>query len=357
MQNGQPSTSTPITSMSTVIAAPDPFVMPTTSSGVNNKEQQSLSFLTKLHPIKLPVTNESMKPSTSDAIPKENMPSLNLNDINLQSLDADQKNLLLNLLAKQQILFNGNLLTLIKPTDIVRCSSCNFEAPNENILNQHIQLAHLNSESSIIDLITGTASQSPAANGDQSIDLDEAIATNRLPNNKRPVNDNEDGANRAKKGKSDQCATIDRQSERVGRDEKCPHCPFVTNKSDVLKEHMSGHFSVSGHRNAIACNFCDFSSTNDDQATEHNHIHFGLIKGKQKPVAFYTSYDNLEITTIDQQNNNNSNQNGNNNNDSGHQNPYANSKTLYPKMGFDLHSSSDKENKILVDIDTGHIVK
>lgn len=364
MHNGQPMTSTPNTSAVASTSSPEKFASPNPSNSGNN-EMQSLSFLTKQYPIKLPVTSDSLRSPTNtnnDTSAKEPTPSLNLNDINLQSLDAEQKNLLINLLAKQQILFNGNILTMIKSTDIVRCNLCNFEAPNDTILNQHIQLAHLNADSSIIDLISGTALQSTAngggGGGERSIDLDDAIATNRLPNNKRTADDNNEHVVSRGKAPNERQSTNGKQGERF--DEKCPHCPFVTNKSDILKEHMFGHFGVSGQRNAIPCNFCDFSSANDDLATEHNHIHFGLIKAKQKPVAFYTSYDNLEITTIDQQNNNNnnnSNQNGNNNNDSSHQNPYASTKTLYPKMGFDLHNSSDKENKIVVDIDTGHIVK
>lgn len=350
MQNNQATatTSTPNTSTSTSEQFTPSISLATTS---NNKEMQSLSFLTKQYPIKLPVTSDSLKATASDpATQKEPNPLLNINDINLQTLDADQQNLLINLLAKQQILFNGNILTLIKPTDIVRCSKCNFEAPNDFILSQHIQVAHSNADGNVIDVDLGSVSQTTQNGNARSIDLDDAIAKNRLPNNKRNADEMDGASKHMTRGKER------RQSERLNRDEKCPHCPFV-GKSDVLKEHMHGHFNVSGQRNAIPCNFCDFSSANDELATEHNHIHFGLIKSKQKPVAFYTSYDNLEITTIDQQNNNNTNQNGNNNNDSSHQNPYANTKTLYPKIGLDLHSSSDKENKILVDIETGHIVK
>lgn len=314
----------------------------TSSSGI---EKESLSYLTKQYPIKLPVVSDGNKSGASDANAKETVSA----EASIQSMDADQRNLLINLLTKQSILCNGNVLALIKPTEY-RCQLCNFEAPTETILTQHIQM-HLGSDNNLISLIASTSSDKSAV-----IDLDEAISTNKVPNKafNRDSNTETDKHQVAERQILSNGKQNDKPSpEKSNRDEKCPHCPFTTNKSDVLKEHMMCHICVSGRVNLANCNFCDYSIADETLLPEHSRIHFGLIKSKQKPVAFYTSYDNLEITTIDQQNNNS----GDNNNDTSHQNPYANVKTLYPKINFDLQYSSDKENKILVDTDTGHVIK
>lgn len=332
-------------------AAQDSVVAASTSS--TGVEKESLSYLTKQYPIKLPIISDANKAAANavsdNAKAKET--------ISVQSMDAEQRNLLINLLTKQSILCNGNVLALIKAAEF-RCQLCNFEAPNEAILAQHIQM-HLSNENSLISLIASTSDKNVA------IDLDDAISTNKVPNkgfNRSNDSAESDSTQSTAKQKNSERQVLtngqknDKSSpEKSNRDEKCPHCPFTTNKSDVLKEHMMCHICVSGRVNLANCNYCDFSIADETLLPDHSRIHFGLIKSKQKPVAFYTSYDNLEITTIDQQNNNSSS--GENNNDTNHQNPYANVKTLYPKINFDLQYSSDKENKILVDTDTGHVVK
>ncbi|XP_031627322.1 uncharacterized protein LOC116343422 isoform X2 [Contarinia nasturtii] len=358
------SSSAPPTTSSSSSNAPtsgaDNIASTSSSSGI---EKESLSYLTKQYPIKLPVINSDSNKSVTDSNAKD---SVGLTE---PTMDADQRNLLINLLKSNPILCNENAafkklaLALIKPTEF-RCQLCSFDAPNETILTQHIQM-HLTSESNLISLIAANAA------GDKTValDLDDAIITNKVPNkafnrsseSSTDANDQMQSPNKQKiserqvlsNGKQNDKTTPDKSKN----DEKCPHCPFITNKSDVLKEHMMCHICVSGRVNLANCNFCDFSIADETLLPAHSCIHFGLIKSKQKPVAFYTSYDNLEITTIDQQNNNNSSSNGDNNNDTTHQNPYANVKTLYPKINFDLQYSSDKENKILVDTDTGHVIK
>lgn len=349
----------PTIAVAAAAAVQDSVTAGTSSMGV---EKESLSYLTKQYPIKLPVMSDANRAAAiaanaaDNANAKETISAVTC----VQSMDAEQRNLLINLLTKQSILCNGNVLALIKSAEF-RCQLCNFEAPNETILSQHIQM-HLGNESSLISLIASTSDKSVA------IDLDDAINTNKVPN-KGFSRSNDGTENDALQSTTKQLQKIserqvlsngkqnDKSSpEKSNRDEKCPHCPFMTNKSDVLKEHMMCHICVSGRVNLANCNFCDFSIADETLLPEHSRIHFGLIKSKQKPVAFYTSYDNLEITTIDQQNNNSSG-GGDNNNDTSHQNPYANVKTLYPKINFDLQYSSDKENKILVDTDTGHVVK
>ncbi|XP_055297644.1 uncharacterized protein LOC129566096 isoform X4 [Sitodiplosis mosellana] len=320
-----------------------------TSSASTSVEKESLSYLTKQYPIKLPVISDANK-SATDANAKETISG----ESSIQAMDADQRNLLINLLKSNPILCNGNVLALIKSSAEFRCQLCNFEAPNEAILAQHIQM-HLSGENSLISLIARTSDKNTA------IDLDDAIITSKVPNKAFTRDGNNDADSSKQRISERQVLSNGKQNdksspEKSNREEKCPHCPFTTSKSDVLKEHMMCHICVSGRVNLANCNFCDYSIADETLLPEHSRIHFGLIKSKQKPVAFYTSYDNLEITTIDQQNNNNSGS-GDNNNDTTHQNPYANVKTLYPKISFDLQYSSDKENKILVDTDTGHVIK
>lgn len=324
----------------------DNLASTSSSSGV---EKESLSYLTKQYPIKLPVINDANKNATDT-----NAKEINSAETSLQSLDIEQRNLLINLLTKQTLICNGNVLALIKPAEY-RCQLCNFEASNETILGQHIQM-HLGNECNLINLIASTS-----ADKNLTIDLDDAITTNKVPNKafNRSNELNETDQNKQKNSERQILSNgkhNDKTSpEKLNRDEKCPHCPFTTNKSELLKEHMMCHICESGRVNLANCSFCDYSIADETLLPEHSRIHFGLIKSKQKPVAFYTSYDNLHITTttIDQQNNNS----GDNNNDTSHQNPYANVKTLYPKINFDLQYSSDKENKILVDTDTGHVIK
>lgn len=340
------SSSTTTTSGNAPTTVSQESVAGTSSTSV---EKESLSYLTKQYPIKLPVISDANK-SAADANAKETISG----ETSAQAMDADQRNLLINLLKNNPLLCNGNVLALIKAAEF-RCQLCNYEAPNEIMLAQHIQM-HLGNENNLISLIASTSDKNVA------IDLDDAIITSKVPNKAfTRSGDNSSDADSSKQKISErQVLSNGKQNdksspEKSNREEKCPHCPFSTNKSDVLKDHMMCHICVSGRVNLANCNFCDFSIADETLLPEHSRIHFGLIKSKQKPVAFYTSYDNLEITTIDQQNNNSSS--GDNNNDTSHQNPYANVKTLYPKINFDLQYSSDKENKILVDTDTGHVIK
>lgn len=361
----------------------------TSSGGV---EKESLSYLTKISPIKLPViSNDASTKSIgggggADQKSKEVANSI---EASINAMDVDQRNLLINLLANQTVLTNQNGKILCPPMinlNEFRCNLCSFEALNQANLTQHYQI-HLGNEPNLISLIAaGTSANKNAAT---TIDLDDAITTSKVLNKaftrtgdscSSDGNDTHQLQINSKQlqriverqilsnGKQNNEKSTTSADKALNREENCPHCPFSTNKSDVLKEHMMCHICVSGRVNLANCNFCDFSIADETLLPDHSRIHFGLIRSKQKPVAFYTSYDNLEITTIDQQNNNNNNNSsnnnssggtggGDNNNDTSHQNPYANVKTLYPKINFDLQYSSDKENKILVDTDTGHIIK
>lgn len=156
------------------------------------------------------------------------------------------------------------------------------------------------------------------------------------------------------------------------REEKCPHCPFSTTKIDILKDHLQCHISVSDHVNLANCDHCDFSIADESMLKEHTKIHFDLVKNR-KNVAFYTSYDNLEITANEQFHDSNSTSNSNSNNNNNNNNfdtstttttsstsssiAAAPIKTLFPiNCGLQVNSS-DKENKILIDINTGQVLK
>lgn len=391
------------TTVATAAAAASTPTSPLTSSSSNNVsmsmdssagtssgglEKESLSYLTKISPIKLPVINSNdatTKPGGGGGVEQKSKEVVNSIEASINAMDADQRNLLINLLANQTVMANQNGKILCPPMMInlneFRCNLCNFEALNQAHLTQHYQV-HLGNEPNLISLIA--AGTSTNKNATTTIDLDDAITTSKVLN--KAFNRTNDGSssdndlNQIQMHSKQLQKIVERQilsngkqnndktthaADKMNRDENCPHCPFSTNKSDVLKEHMMCHICVSGRVNLANCNFCDYSIADETLLPEHSRIHFGLIRSKQKPVAFYTSYDNLEITTIDQQNNNNNNNSnnnnsssgGDNNNDTSHQNPYANVKTLYPKINFDLQYSSDKENKILVDTDTGHIIK
>lgn len=134
-------------------------------------------------------------------------------------------------------------------------------------------------------------------------------------------------------------------SSSNAKQEKCPHCPFTTTKVVILKDHLQCHICVSGNVNLANCDHCDYSIADESMLKEHTRIHFDLIKNR-KNVAFYTSYDNLEIQSTD---------NSISNDDNNRSMPSV--KTLFPvNCGLQVNSS-DKENKILIDIGTGQALK
>lgn len=157
-------------------------------------------------------------------------------------------------------------------------------------------------------------------------------------------------------------------------EEKCPHCPFTTRKANVLKEHMYGHICVSGIENLINCDHCDYSVADEPSLKQHVRLHFTSAftiqpsngdcstsscelspgNGKRKTVAFFTSYDTLVLSSICA--------GGAGSTDSGG-NALRNDdlpKTIFPLPVVNGYSSSlgssDKENKIVVDISTGETI-
>lgn len=288
-----------------------------------------------------------------------------------QCSDSEQRKLIINLLSNpasinQLSILNGSIAFAIGNGQAsllnLRCKLCNFDASNAFALSQHIQTHITASDASSASKPTGDKHQPNVV-----IDLDDTITANQITNNKAPTTST--AIETETENRSINAQQIQKIQELRGqpqrepshdsplaepsdaKTEKCPHCPFATADAGAMKEHLVCHICVSGKVNMANCEFCDFSTSDDTKLSQHTNIHFGLIKNKQKTVAFYTSYDNLEITMIDQQHNNN------NNNDNQHPNQYT-LRTLYPKItNYDFQYSSDKENKILVDVDSGKLMK
>lgn len=239
------------------------------------------------------------------------------------------------------------------------CHLCNFETNNAFALNQHMKMHSNNSDKSNLTVpltcsVAGIVSSGGTVGDDETSSKNPNVALLKANNEQaketnikqiEKIQELRNLANVSKKpGQSSEGAM---QNTKNDSHEKCPHCPFSTVESEALKDHMMCHICVSGHIDLANCDYCDFSIADESMLNEHNNIHFDLIKNKQKTVAFYTIYDDLEITTIEQQNNN----------DDRHPNQFAAVKKLYPNIdNIDFHYSSDKENKILVDINTGQIV-
>lgn len=258
-----------------------------------------------------------------------------------------------------EVLSSGLDFTINNSNGEFCCHSCNFEANNAVALNQHMKMHLNNSEKSHLTVpstctVTGIVSSVGSIADDERSSKNSNIALLKANNEQvketnvkqiEKIQELRSLANVTKK--HGQSAEDAMQNSKNDNNEKCPHCPFSTVESEALKNHMMCHICVSGHIDLANCDYCDFSIADESMLNEHNNIHFDLIKNKQKTVAFYTIYDDLEITTIEQQNNN----------DDRHPNQFAAVKKLYPNIdNIDFHYSSDKENKILVDINTGQIM-
>lgn len=140
------------------------------------------------------------------------------------------------------------------------------------------------------------------------------------------------------------------------REEKCPHCPFSTAKPDVLKEHMQYHICVSGAENQVNCDHCDYSVPSEHVLKEHVQLHF-MSPVVRKPVNYFTCYDSLVLTSsCGGTSAENINASGNMDGDE--------RKTIFPAPSAAtattmeaVANSSDKENRIIIDINTGEVFK
>ncbi|XP_037904007.1 uncharacterized protein LOC119647229 isoform X3 [Hermetia illucens] len=80
---------------------------------------------------------------------------------------------------------------------------------------------------------------------------------------------------------------------------KCPHCPYETSRSAAdLKLHLENHICVSSKKHFATCLHCDFSVPDERTLKEHTALHFKSIKNND--VAFYTSYENLELNLVEE---------------------------------------------------------
>uniref|UniRef100_T1PEX7 C2H2-type zinc-finger protein n=1 Tax=Musca domestica TaxID=7370 RepID=T1PEX7_MUSDO len=77
--------------------------------------------------------------------------------------------------------------------------------------------------------------------------------------------------------------------------EKCQHCPFESSLRSEFKTHIQQHICVSQLPLAYTCEHCDYTAEEQDHIDEHTRIHFNSME-KLKDVAFFTSYDKLELS-------------------------------------------------------------
>ncbi|XP_058977235.1 uncharacterized protein LOC101894034 isoform X2 [Musca domestica] len=77
--------------------------------------------------------------------------------------------------------------------------------------------------------------------------------------------------------------------------EKCQHCPFESSLRSEFKTHIQQHICVSQQPLAYTCEHCDYTAEEQDHIDEHTRIHFNSME-KLKDVAFFTSYDKLELS-------------------------------------------------------------
>lgn len=174
--------------------------------------------------------------------------------------------------------------------------------------------------------------------------------------------------------------------------EKCPHCPFVTPRADILKNHLQFHKCISGYERDYQCQHCDFSINDFNLFNSHNSLHFtslqNLLNGSNggfgkscngvesggsfsssnnnnnsfsdnNNVAFYTSFKDLEINLIKFSSKNNLNSNpvsttelvykeddcSNNNNNNNNNKTNSNSNNVSSS-----HNNSSDERKIILNI-------
>ncbi|XP_059221103.1 uncharacterized protein LOC106092002 isoform X2 [Stomoxys calcitrans] len=77
--------------------------------------------------------------------------------------------------------------------------------------------------------------------------------------------------------------------------ERCQHCPFESSHATEFKTHIQQHIAVSQQRLAYTCEHCDYTAEEQEQIEEHTRVHFNSME-KLKEVAFFTSYDKLELS-------------------------------------------------------------
>ncbi|XP_039949107.1 serine-rich adhesin for platelets-like isoform X1 [Bactrocera tryoni] len=77
--------------------------------------------------------------------------------------------------------------------------------------------------------------------------------------------------------------------------EKCLYCPYETKHTTLYKAHLQHHICISNQKEAFTCEHCDYTDAKQEHIEEHTRVHFNAVE-KLKSVAFFTSYDNLELS-------------------------------------------------------------
>lgn len=77
--------------------------------------------------------------------------------------------------------------------------------------------------------------------------------------------------------------------------ERCQHCPFESSSAAEFKTHIQQHICVSQQPLSYNCEHCDYTAECEEQIEEHTRVHFNSME-KLKDVAFFTSYDKLELS-------------------------------------------------------------
>lgn len=93
--------------------------------------------------------------------------------------------------------------------------------------------------------------------------------------------------------------------------EKCPHCPFETGQPDRLTEHMQYHRCVSSVQLSVNCDHCDYSVADERTLRRHVRLHFnggGDANGSESSarprrrrgaavVRYFTRYEGLVLSS------------------------------------------------------------
>ncbi|XP_028895190.2 uncharacterized protein LOC105210802 isoform X5 [Zeugodacus cucurbitae] len=82
--------------------------------------------------------------------------------------------------------------------------------------------------------------------------------------------------------------------------EKCLYCPYETKHTTFYKAHLQHHICISQQKEAYTCEHCDYTDAKQEHIEEHTRVHFNAVE-KLKSVAFFTSYDNLELSVEQEQ--------------------------------------------------------
>ncbi|XP_069963461.1 uncharacterized protein [Bactrocera oleae] len=77
--------------------------------------------------------------------------------------------------------------------------------------------------------------------------------------------------------------------------EKCLYCPYETKHTTLYKTHLQHHICISNQKETFTCEHCDYTDAKQEHIEEHTRVHFNAVE-KLKSVAFFTSYDNLELS-------------------------------------------------------------